>query len=412
VAAALDPRDVTDPEAVLAAILDPERRGALYPWYHRLRALEPVHETEALLPGRAWVVTRFADVRGVLRNPRTRSDSRTVELFDVGPDGAAFFHVMRHMMLYLDPPDHDRVRALVRRPFTPRAVEKVRPRVQREVDRLLDRMQDAGKVDLVPDVSYLLPIAVICEMMGIPERDVPLFLDWAHGFARRGDVSAVDADVIRRGEEASRGFRDYFLALARERRRRPGDDLISALVQAGGAGGGLGDDELVASCVILLQAGHETTSDLISLGIRGLLQHPDQLARLRAEPGRIKDATEELLRWDTSVQISQRVCTEQMHVGGVPIPAGGVCVLLNGAANRDPEVYTDPDRLDIARQAEPHLAFGLGRHRCLGASLARVEIQTAIGSLVRRFPKLAFAGEPVFRGSLYLRGLASLPLRW
>lgn len=405
-----DPREIRDPDELVRAILDPARRGALYPWYHRLRELAPVHRTDAFLAQRAWVLSRFEDVRAALRDPRMRSDDRSLQLFDVGPAGALFQAVMSGMILYLDPPDHDRIRALVSRHFTPRVIEKRRADVQREVDRLLEGARERGGLDLVADFAYPLPIAVICRMLGIPRDDVDLFLQWAHDFARRGDVSAVDADVIRRGEDASRGFRDYFLALARERRRSPGDDLVSLLVLAEDERGRLGDDELVSTCVILLQAGHETTADLISLGMRGLLLQPDALARLRAEPARLPAAVEELLRWDTSVQISQRIGTERVLIGGREIAAGEVCVLLNGAANRDPARYPDPDRIDVARPCRDHVAFGLGRYRCLGAALARVEIQTAIATLVRRFPGLALAGEPRFRGSLYLRGLASLPL--
>ena len=411
-AASADPHEIDDPAEVLRAILDPERRGALYPWLHRLRELAPVHCTDELMAHRAWVLTRHDDIRSVLRHPRMYSDERNVQIFDVGPEGAEFSAMMRQTILFLSPPDHDRIRSLIARHFTPRAILRWRAAAQREIDRLLDRAEERGKVDLVKDVAYWLPIAVICEMLGIPSSDVPLFFQWAHDFARRGDVSAVDAGVIQRGEEATRGFRGYFLGLARERRQRPSDDLLTLLALARDENGSLSDDEIVATCVILLQAGHETTADLISLGIRGLLLHPGELARLRAEPGRIEAAVEELLRWDTSVQISQRVGPEPLEIGGFTVAPGEVCVLLNGAANRDPAHYRDPDRIDIARGPKDHLAFGLGRHRCLGASLARVELQAAITSILRRFPRLDFAGEPVFRGSLFLRGLASLPLRW
>jgi hypothetical protein len=319
--------------------------------------------------------------------------------------------MMRKQILYLSPPDHDRIRALVARHFTPRSVERWRPTAAREVDRLLDQAVARGKLDLVKDLAYPLPIAVICEMMGIPQGDVPLFFGWAHDFARRGDVAALSPDVIRRGEEATLGFRDYFLGLAGERRKQPKDDLLTLLANARDARGPLSDDELAATCVILLQAGHETTADLISLGIRGLLLAPTALARLRAEPGRIVDAVEEMLRWDTSVQISQRRSHEAIELTGVRVPAGETFVLLNGAANRDPAQYPDPDTLDVMRAPKDHLAFGLGRHRCLGAALARVEIQTAIAAILRRFPRLDFEAEPVFRGSFFLRGLASLPLK-
>ncbi len=320
--------------------------------------------------------------------------------------------MMRKQFLYTSPPDHDRIRALVARHFTPRSVERWRAVAEVEVERLLDAAVERGKLDLVKDVAYPLPIAVICEMLGIPRSDVPLFFGWAHDFARRGDVAALTPEVIRRGEQATLGFRDYFLGLARERRRQPQDDLLTKLALARDARGPLDDDELAATCVLLLQAGHETTADLISLGLRGLLLAPAALARLRAEPGRIPDAVEELLRWDPSVQISQRRSRVPLELSGVHVPAGETCVLLSGAANRDPAQYPDPDTIDLSRAPKDHLAFGLGRHRCLGASLARVEIQTALAAILRRFAHLDFDGEPVFRGSFFLRGLASLPLRF
>ena len=407
--------DVCDPgdaSSIFAAILDPDRRGALYPLYHALRAVDPVHEDETLLGRRAFLITRFADADRVLRDLSLESDTRALELFDTGPSGASFFKMMSKLLLYLDPADHDRIRGLVTQAFTPRAVEARRPRIQHEVDRLLDRAEDAGKLDLVTDFGYPLPIAVICEMMAIPADDLPRFMTWAHDFARRGDVSAVTEDVIVRGEEASEGFRDYFLDLARARRKSLGDDLISALVRVEDETGRLTDEEIVSTCVILLQAGHETTADLISLATRGLLQHPDQLALLRAEPERMAAAADEFIRWDSSVQISQRVGAEPIEVGGRRIPAGDVCVVLNGAANRDPARYPEPDRLDVRRASSAHLGFGMGRHFCLGASLARAEIAMAVGTLITRFPRLELQAEPRFRPSLFLRGLASLPLRF
>jgi len=408
---ALDPRATTDPTRLLGALLAPERRVDHYAWLHRLREVAPVFRTEGLLVDRGFVLTRYDDQRAVLRDPGAFSDGRAADIFDVGPAGAAFTAMMRRQILYLPPVDHDRIRALVARPFTPRAVESFRRVADREVERLLDRARERGKLDLVEDVAYPLPIAVICAMMGIPAEDVPRFLQWSHDFARRGDVAALSPEVVRRGEEAVAGFRDYFLDLARARRGRPSGDLIARIVNARDGRGPLSDDDLVATCVILLQAGHETTADLIGLAVRGLLLHPEELARLRAEPARLGEAVEECLRWDTSVQIVQRRCRDDLELSGVRIPAGELCVLLNGAANRDPAHYPEPDRLDLRRAPKDHFAFGLGRHRCLGASLARVEIQAAIAGLLRRFPRLEFDGEPVFRGSFFLRGLSALPLR-
>ena len=404
------PIESDDPTEIFAAILDPERRGALYPLYHALRERAPILEDETLLGRRAWILTRFDEADRVLRDLRLHSDTSAIELFDTGPSGRTFFEVMQKLLLYLDPPDHDRIRGLVTKAFTPRAVDSRRPRIQAEVDRLLDRVEDAGKAELVADFGYPLPIAVICEMMGIPSSDRETFLAWAHDFARRGDVSAVTDEVIAKGEVASAGFRDYFLDLARSRRHTGGDDLISALVDVEDETGRLSDEEVVSTCVILLQAGHETTADLISMATRGLILHPDQLALLREEPARIVAGADEFIRWDTSVQISQRIGAEDIEVGGQRIPAGDVCVVMNGAANRDPARFADPDRLDVERATPSHLGFGMGRHFCLGASLARAEIATAVGTFITRFPRFDFAEDPVFRPSLFLRGLARLPL--
>ncbi|MEZ4281794.1 MAG: cytochrome P450 [Myxococcota bacterium] len=409
---AIDPRDTSDPAEILRSLLDPERRGALYPWLHRLRQVAPIWRSEDPLVPRGWVLSRYADIREVLRHPSAFSDERNAEIFDVGEAGAAFTAMMRKQILYLSPADHDRIRGLVARHFTPRSVERWRASAEREVLRLLDLAVDRGKLELVRDLAYPLPIAVVCEMLGVPRDDVPLVFEWAHDFARRGDVAALTPEVIRRGESATLGFRDYFLDLARERRSRPRDDLTTLLANARDARGPLTDDELAATCVILLQAGHETTADLIGLGLRGLLLEPGAMARLRARPDLVPNAVLELLRWDTSVQISQRRSREAIEIGGIRVPAGETFVLLNGAANRDPAAYPDPDVLDVDRVPRDHLAFGLGRHRCLGASLARVEIETAIAAIVRRFPRLELDGEPVFRGSFFLRGLASLPLRF
>lgn len=409
--AAIDPRELADPVEVLRTVLGPERRVDHYAWLRRLRELAPVLESEGLLVERGFVLSAYDDIRAVLRHPEVLSDERAADIFDVGPTGASFSAMMRRQILYLPPADHDRVRSLISRHFTPRAVERFRRAAEVEVEALLDAARARGKLELVADLAYPLPIAVICRLMGIPRSDVPRFLDWSHAFARRGDVTCLSEEVIARGEQAVAGFREYFLELARDRRTRPRDDLLTLIASARDERGPLGDEDLVATCVILLQAGHETTADLIGLALRGLLQHPDELAWLRARPERLADAVEECLRWDPSVQIVQRRSRIDLTVRGVRIPAGEICVLLNGAANRDPAHYARPDRLDLRRVPRDHLAFGFGRHRCLGAALARVEIQAALSALLRRCPKLDFDGEPVFRGSFFLRGLASFPLR-
>jgi len=402
------------PDALVAGILDAGRRGDdPYPWYRRLRELDPVHPTDAFAGRRSWVLTRHSDVLAVLGDPRLRQDSRAGQIFDVGPSGARFVEMMSRTIIYQNPLDHDRIRGMVSRSFTPRAIASRRAAIAKVVDDLLAEPARRRSMEMVRDFAYPLPIHVICQMLGVPHSDVPRFLGWAHDFARRGDVSALDDEKIRLGEEATLGFEEYFGSLARGRRREPGADLLSAIVHARDADGrGLSDAEIVATCVILLQAGHETTADLLSMGTLALLRGRDQLELLAREPGLVGAAVEELIRFDTSVQISQRVAREPMRLGGREIAEGEVFVALNGAANRDPARYPDPDRVDLRRPDNTHLGFGMGRHVCLGASLARAELQIAFAELTRRFAGLELAGPPVWRPSLFLRGLASLPLRW
>ena len=408
-----NPADISDPEEILGVILDPARRGELYPYYHRMREIAPIHPTEQFSLERGWFVTSHGAVHAVLRNLRMLSDSRNVDIFDSGPSGAKFFEMMKRLLLYLDRPDHDRIRRLVSRTFTPAAIEKKRPLVQRVVDDLIDEVVDRGRMDLVNDFAYPLPIRVICGMLGLPHEDVAHFMTWAHDFARRGDVAALDDEVIRNGEDASDGFESYFGELISKRRASPDDDLMSALIGLEDERGALTDREIVATCVILLQAGHNTTADLTSMGVRALLTHRDQWDLLRSEPRLIANAVEELIRYDTSVQISQRVGPSDIELDGISIPAGEMCILVNGAANRDPARYPEPDRLDITRSDVGHLGFGLGNYVCLGMSLARCELQTAIGTLARRLPGLELASETAeFRPTLLLRGLESLPLHW
>ena len=408
-----DTTELEDPEEILGIISDPARRGALYPYLHRLREVAPLFRTDQLTGSPAWLLTRHADVRDILRHRAARSDHRGVEIFDQGPAGRVFYEMQLNTLLFMEPEQHDRVRALISRAFTPRSVEGRRQRVQEVVDELLDRVADQGGMDVVADFAYPLPMVVICEMLGVPAEDLPLFRRWGHDSHRRGELGLISDEVVARGEEATRGFQDYFLGLIRDHRKRPRDDLMSALIAAEDGGQRLSDEDLVGSCYILLQAGHGTTADLIAMAVNALLENPAQEAWLRASPERMPSAVEEFLRYDTSVQISQRVGSEAIEIGGQRIPPGEVCVLFNGAANRDPAAFEEPDRLDLGRDPNPHITFGLGYHTCLGASLARLEIQTALRTLLARIPKLHFAGErPEYRSNLFLRGLPKLPVEF
>jgi cytochrome P450 len=321
--------------------------------------------------------------------------------------------MQRNTLLFLPPEKHDHVRALISKAFTPRSVEQRDGRIREVIHELLDRVEEKGHMDLIQDFAFLLPVIVICEMLGVPTEDLPRFYDWAHQSTARGEIGQVSDQVIRQGEEATLGYANYFRELIEDHRRRPRADLMSALIDARDENGrGLGDEELVGSCYILLQAGHGTTQDLLGMGMLALLRHPDQLEFLRSTPSRIPTAVEELLRYDTSVQISQRVADVPIEVSGTRIPAGEVCVIFNGAANRDPEVFSDPDRLDVRRNPNPHLSFGLGRHTCLGQSQARRELQESFDILLERLPNLHLdeANPPAYRESLFLRGLGTLPV--
>lgn len=406
---------MSDPEQVLEAILDPERRGSLYPFLHRLRSLAPLLRTNMVSGKPAWVLTRYADIREALKHPDVRSDARGADVFDVGPAGRHFVEMQKNTLLFLPPEKHDRVRGLIAKAFTPRSVDQRDDRIREVIHELLDRVEARGQMDLVSDFAFLLPVIVICEMMGVPAEDLPRFYDWAHQSTARGEIGKVTDQVIREGEDATLGYTRYFLELIEDHRRHPRPDLISALIDARDEDGtGLGDDELVGSCYILLQAGHGTTQDLLGTGMLALFQNLEQLEFLRRMPQAIPTAVEELLRYDTSVQISQRVSDVPIDLGDVPIPAGEVCILFNGGANRDPAVFVDPDRLDIRRSPNPHLSFGLGRHTCLGQSQARSELQGAFEILLERFPKLSLDPEspPAYRDSLFLRGLSTLPVRF
>ena len=406
------PESIGSAEEALEVVLDPTRRGELYPYLHRLRELEPRLRSEALHGHPAWIVTGHADAVALLSNPSLVSDERNAKIFDTGQSGDGFFSFMKRTLLYMDPREHDRIRAMLARHFTPRAVGRYHTLMQEVVDDLLDRAAEAREVDLVQDLAYALPTAVICRILGVPGEDLSIFHSWLYDFARRGDVSGITPEIEAKGEAATSGFTDYFLELIADRRRHPRDDLMTILVQCRDDQGPLGDDPLVALCVLMIQAGHETTADMIGLGMLALLRHPDQFELLRREPGLIRNAVEEMLRYDGSNQLVQRVSNADFELGGTPIRAGEVCSILTGAATRDPRVFDEPDRFDIQRRSTPHFGFGGGSHVCLGASLARSELQIMFSSLIARFPKLELGDGPLaYRDSLVLRGLKRLPLR-
>jgi cytochrome P450 len=388
--------------------MDPEFLADPYPTYHRLRTEDPVH----LSPLDFWVLTRYEDVVAVLRDPRFVKEP--LAAFIAARFGVAVPAGMGLSMLDRDPPDHTRLRSLVSKAFTPRVVEGLRPRIQRMVDDLITRAERAGSMDLIEEFAYPIPVSVICEMLGVPIEDHERFKGWGLDIARGLDSVLLppESDIPRRSGAARRALSDYFRVLIAERRAAPRGDLLSALIAAEEAGDKLSEDELIATCNLLLIAGHETTVNLIGNGTLALLRHPAELRRLREHPELIGSTVEELLRYDGPVQRTARIPSIDVTIGGRTIPKGAMVMPFIGAADRDPAPFPSPDRLDLARADNRHIAFGLGIHFCLGAPLARVEGQIAIGTLVRRLPKLALdVAQPEYRQSLTLRGLKALPVR-
>ena len=389
---------------------DPDHRADPFPAYRELLERAPVWWNDKF---GEWVLSRYADCEAVLRDPRWSSNpehlTSRVEL------GAMDLRsTMRDLdtgiLLFLDPPDHTRLRRLVSQAFTPRSIERLRPRIQELVDGILDELAGEREVDLMPTLAYPLPVIVICQLLGVPAEDRALFGPWSSDASRLLD-GEVDLETANRGVVAVMQLINYLNGLIEERRRRPRDDLLSALITAEEEGDKLTESDLRAVVVLLFIAGHETTMNLIGNGILALLRHPDQLARLRDDPGLDASAVEELLRYDGPVHFTARIATEDLEVGGHHVPKGQQVVTLLAAANRDPARFEDPDRLDLARPDNRHLTFSGGMHYCLGAALARVEAQVAIGSLVRRFPGLALADpHPPYRDHVVLRGLQELRL--
>jgi len=389
--------------------MDPEFLADPYPTYHRLRAEDPVHQS----PLGFWVLTRYDDVSAVLRDPRFIKEPLAALV--AARFGAEVPRGVGLSMLDRDPPDHTRLRGLVSKAFTPRVVEGLRPRIQQIVDELITRAQAAGSMDVIEEFAYPIPVNVICEMLGVPLADHERFKGWSLDIARGLDSIWLppDSEVPRRSAASRHAINDYFRGLIAQRRAAPRGDLLSALIAAEEAGDKLNEEELLATCILLLIAGHETTVNLIGNGVLALLRNPGELERLRETPGLITNAVEELLRYDGPVQRTARVASAEATIGGRTIAKGEMVMPFIGAADRDPAQFPDPDRLDLTRADNRHIAFGWGIHFCLGAPLARVEGQIAIDALVRRLPRLELmTDEPEYRQSLTLRGLKTLPIKF
>jgi cytochrome P450 len=389
---------------------DPAFRRDPYPLYRRLRKENPIH------PGAmgGLVLTRHADCLHVLRHPAASSDERKGSVFQAMAEAGEIDQELadNRPFLFLDPPDHTRLRRLVSKAFTPRTIERLRPRVQALVDELLDAAVPSGALELIEELAYPLPVQVISELLGVPPEDHETFKGWSRDLARGLDPDFIlPPEVVERRDAAIAAFSEYFLGLIAERRRAPSDDLLSALVAAEDEGDRLTEQELLSTCTLLLVAGHETTVNLIANGTLALLRHPDELRRLQDEPSLARSAVDEVLRYDAPVQMTGRVALEDIELDGATLQQGEFALLLLASANRDPAAFAEPDTLDIGRTDNHHLAFGFGTHFCLGAPLARLEGEVALGTLVRRCPDLALASDELqYKENLILRGLEALPL--
>jgi len=392
-------------------LLTPEFFTDPYAFYHRLRSEDPVYWSHRL---GAWLLTRYADVSFALHDPRLRSGNRIRAIMSQLPatvqaECEPLYQHLTKMMAFTDPPDHTRLRTLVSKAFTPGTVTGLRPRIQGIVDELLDKAEGTGQADLVRDFAFPLPAIVICEMLGIPVEAREQFKQWSNnivGFVSAGQVTPAKAKAAQQSVAA---LTNYFRGLAEQRRRHPCGDLLSALVLAEEKGDKLTEEELFSMCVQLFFAGFETTEGLIGNGLLALMQHPDQLRKLRDDPSLIASAVEEFLRYDNSVQRQARVASVDITISGRPILQGQYLLLFIGAANRDPAQFPNPDQLDISRRDNKHVAFGHGIHFCIGASLARLEAEIAINTILRRFPNLRLIPQSLeWEELLALRKLKSL----
>ncbi|MFJ5233001.1 cytochrome P450 [Kitasatospora sp. NPDC088391] len=398
------PTDAFDPWSP-AFVADP------YPAYAALRDEAPV---QYCAPTGQWLVSRHADVSALLRDRRlgrTHTHRFTHEEFGrPAPDPAHEpFHTLNdHGLLDLEGPDHTRIRRLVSKAFTPRTVEALRPAVRRLAGGLVDGLLADGGGDLIARVAEPLPVAVIAEMLGIPESDRHQLRPWSADITGMFELNPSE-ETARRAVTASLEFSAYLRELIRRRRADPGTDLISALVAAAEDGQVLSEQETVSTCVLLLNAGHEATVNTTGNGWLALLRNPGELARLRADvDALLPTAVEELMRYDTPLQMFERWVLDDIEVAGTHIPRGAEVALLFGSANRDPARFADPDRLDLGRTDNPHLTFGAGIHFCLGAPLARLELTESYGALLRRAPGLRLVREPEWRPGYVIRGLEEL----
>jgi cytochrome P450 len=394
----------------------PEFRADPYPTFHRLRTEAPVAWSSAAVPGfwGFWFVSRYEDVMAGLKDKRFGR-----EIYKVMPPGTLppapeahrpLLEMIRKWMLFKDPPDHTRIRHAVAKAFTPDAISKMASRIEAITNELLDNLREAKTFDLIADFAFPLPVNVIAEMLGVPQADRGQFRSRFRDIISALDLTRTDTN-IRHAAAVAQQLEDYFRDLAADHRTRPRDNLMSALIQARDEGNEVSEAELVGNCILLVSAGHEATSHLIGNGILALLQHPAQWVQLRQDPALIDTAIEEILRYDSPQQMAFRYALEEAEIGGMRIRQGQTVSFGLAAANRDPAAFPDPDRFDITRKPNKHLAFGAGMHTCIGLPLARTEGRIALKALLQRRPTLQIRSLERL-DSIMVRGLRKLEVTW
>ena len=394
---------------------DPRRPEVIadpFPVFQELREQAPLYRSSVL---GGWVLTRYDDVKLAISDRRFSADRMRPFFAQLPVSSQTAYATLRDSIsrwaVFHDPPEHTRLRGLMNKAFTARAIERLEPRIRILIDRLLDQVVDDGEMDLIADLAYPLPASVILDMLGLPCDDLDRIKVWSDELALFVGSSVNTPDKYQRATDSITAMNEYFLRAIQRRRHTPGDDLLTSLLAAQEQGDLLSDDELVATCVLLVFAGHETTTNLIGNGILALLRHPAELARLRNEPGLMPLAVEELLRFDGPAASVVRIATEEILLHGQTIRPGERVFAMLNAANRDPRQFVNPDTLDIARKENRHLAFGQGIHFCIGAPLARMEAKLAITAILQRCPNLALQSMPLnWSNSLVLRGVRSLPV--
>ena len=392
----------------LASVYDP------FPVYRWLRDHEPLHWSRSL---NAWAVTRYADVLRIFEQPLVFSSDRFRKVDEKyasrRPAVQAVGAILDDWLVFRDPPDHTRLRSLLQKSFTPTQLGNSRERVQATIDRLLDRVAERGEMDFISEFAFPLPATVIAVLLGAPTEDLELIKQWSDRLAAYLGGSVDGKDNFTEARAGVAQLVDYFLALLRERRRTPSDNLMDLMLQAEHDGERLSHEEVVANCVLLLFAGHETTTNLLGNGLFHLLRHPDQARLLAQNLALTAPAVEEFLRYDGPVPATIKVATEDLEWHGRTIRRGDMVLPFMSSANRDPRQFNEPDRLDVRRAPNRHVAFAYGIHFCLGAPLARLEGQLTFETLLRRLPGLALQpSEPRWKPMIFLRGLESLPLVW